>query len=85
MTDSGPLDILVKLRDRAGQRNGFANLSPRLACVRIGGITVRTVPPVKRQALRPEGVWGLVTTPEAVVSEGVCGFRTSFSRVGGGT
>lgn len=40
MTDAGPLDVLVELRDRAGHRHNFHDLAPRLASIAIGGVAV---------------------------------------------
>lgn len=41
MTDAGPLDILIELRDRAGSRHGYDALASRLVANEIGGITVK--------------------------------------------
>lgn len=41
MTDAGPLDLLVELRDRDGGRHDYAELSARAVGYDVGGLTVR--------------------------------------------
>jgi Nucleotidyl transferase AbiEii toxin, Type IV TA system len=41
MTDAGPLDLLVELRDREGGRHAFAELATRAVPHDVGGVVVR--------------------------------------------
>jgi len=41
MTDAGPIDLLVELRDRQGGRHPFAELSTRAVPHDVGGVIVR--------------------------------------------
>ncbi len=41
MTDAGPLDLLVELRDRDGGRHDYAELATRAVGYGVGSITVR--------------------------------------------
>lgn len=41
MTDSGPLDLLVELRDSSGGRHSFDDLTTRSIQITVGGIVVR--------------------------------------------
>ena len=41
MTDAGPLDLLVELRDRQGGRHDYAELSSRAVGYDVGDLTVR--------------------------------------------
>lgn len=40
MTDAGPLDLLVELRDRDGGRHDFADLSARAVGYEVGDLTI---------------------------------------------
>jgi hypothetical protein len=40
MTDAGPLDILVELRDRVGGRHDYAELSARAVNYVVGDIAI---------------------------------------------
>jgi hypothetical protein len=40
MTDAGPLDLLVELRDRDGGRHDFVDLSARAVGYEVGELTV---------------------------------------------
>lgn len=41
MTDAGPLDLLVELRDRDGGQHALAELSTRAVAHEFGGVIVR--------------------------------------------
>jgi hypothetical protein len=41
MTDAGPLDLLVELRDREGGRHAFAELATRAVPHDVGVVVVR--------------------------------------------
>ena len=41
MTDAGPLDLLVELRDARGGRHQFAELATRAVPHDVGGVIVR--------------------------------------------
>lgn len=41
MTDAGPLDLLVELRDPAGGRHPFGDLNSRALDVTVGEVTIR--------------------------------------------
>ena len=41
MTDAGPLDLLVELRDSSGGRHSFDDLSTRSLPITVGEIVVR--------------------------------------------
>jgi hypothetical protein len=41
MTDAGPLDLLIELRDRDGGRHSFAELATRAIPHEVGGVIVR--------------------------------------------
>lgn len=41
MTDAGPLDLLVELRDASGGRHSDADLITRATAINVGGLTVR--------------------------------------------
>jgi len=40
MTDAGPLDLLVELRDRDGDRHGYSDLLPRAVGYEVGEVSV---------------------------------------------
>ena len=40
MTDAGPLDVLVELRDAAGGHHTYADLITRASVISVGGLTV---------------------------------------------
>ena len=44
MTDAGPLDLLVQLRDRDGGRHDYVELSARAVGYDVGDLTVRLAP-----------------------------------------
>ncbi len=41
MTDAGPLDVLVELRDASGGHHPYADLITRASAINVGGLTVR--------------------------------------------
>ncbi|MFM1917567.1 MAG: hypothetical protein RJB01_1082 [Actinomycetota bacterium] len=41
MTDAGPLDLLVELRDASGGHHPYADLITRASAINVGGLTVR--------------------------------------------
>ena len=41
MTDSGPLDLLVELRDAQGGRHAFEDLAQRAITIAVGDVAVR--------------------------------------------
>lgn len=64
MTDAGPLDLLVELRDTSGARHPYSMLIKRSVPILIGGITVhlaslRDVIESKEFASRPKDLEAL--------------------------
>ncbi len=41
MTDAGPLDLLVELRDPEGGRHPYGDLATRATTVLVGNLTIR--------------------------------------------
>lgn len=41
MTDAGPLDLLIELRDTGGGRHSFADLAERSVAITVGSLVIR--------------------------------------------
>jgi len=64
MTDAGPLDLLVELRDPSGGRHPYEDLNSRASDIAVGGVTVRIaslgdIVASKQYAARPKDLEAL--------------------------